>query len=70
LDRLKKMGVISEEENIKDSSKPYRERLALNISFNVRPVLKRFQSDATDETGIPKKYRSEAIYSSRTKTLA
>lgn len=70
LGRLKKMGVIPEEEDIGDPTKPYKERLVLDISFNVRAVLKRFHTDATDEAGIPKEYRSEVTYGSRTKALA
>lgn len=70
LDKLAKMGVAPIIEEIGDTLKPYKERLVLDISLNIRAILKRFHQDSAGKNNIPLEYRSEVTYGSRTKALA
>ena len=67
--KLEKLGVSAEIEDIGDPSKPYKERLVLDVSFSVHATLKRFHEGEDGRIRIPVEYRSEVTYGNRTKSL-
>lgn len=69
LEKLKRMGITPEYEDIGDLRKPYKERLVLDVAFKVRAVMKRFHEDEKGHINLPEEYRSEVTYGAQTKSL-
>lgn len=69
VEKLKAAGVEPEIEEIGDVTKPYKERLVLDIALKPRAILKRFHEQEDGRCRIPEEYNSEVVYGSDIKAL-
>ena len=69
IEKLKAAGVEPEIEEIGDVTKPYKERLVLDIALSSRAILKRFHEQEDGKCQIPAEYNSEVVYGANIKAL-
>ena len=62
IEKLEAAGIEPEIEEIGDVTKPYKERLVLDIALCPRAVLKRFHEQEDGKCRIPTEYNSEVVY--------
>ena len=69
MEKLEAAGIEPEIEEIGDVTKPYKERLVLDIALCPRAVLKRFHEQEDGKCRIPAEYNSEVVYGADIKAL-
>lgn len=67
--KLEGAGIEPEIEEIGDVTKPYKERLVLDIALMPRVILKRFHEQEDGKYRIPEEYNSEVVYGADIKAL-
>ena len=69
MEKLEAAGIEPEIEEIGDATKPYKERLVLDIALRPRAILKRFHEQEDGKCRIPEEYNSEVVYGADIKAL-
>ena len=69
VEKLKAAGIEPEIEEVGDVTRPYKERLVLDIMLKPRAVLKRFHERADGKYNVPEEYNSEVVYGENIKAL-
>ena len=69
VEKLKAAGIDPEIEEIGNKTRPYKERLVVDIALKPRAILKRFHEQEDGRYEIPEEYNSEVVYGSNIKAL-
>lgn len=69
MEKLEAAGIEPEIEEIGDVTKPYKERLVLDVALRARAILKRFHEQEDGKWRIPEEYNSEVVYGADIKAL-
>lgn len=67
--KFKEVGLQIKEQDIGDTSHPYKEHMILDLNFGAVATLMRFHADKDGNYSIPAEYRSEVIYGDGVKSL-